>query len=129
MNWFEKALLEAKPLRQESVIIKGRSYPVRYIESTIMERASSFGCAYRSIIFIRSDLPDRVRSFVISHEAYHIRDEAHWLGWLGGELRANMACGLRDPIGLLLTIKASLNRTRLKAYWRAFVHGDWWQAS
>jgi hypothetical protein len=129
MNWFEKALLEAKPVKQERVTIKGRSYPVRYIEPAVMERATSYGCAYQSTIFIRSDLPNRIRQFVIRHEAYHIEDKHDWLGWFGGELRANIASGIHDPIGLLLTIKASLNRPRLKAYWGALAHKGWWRES
>jgi hypothetical protein len=127
MNWFEKALLAAKPVKQEQVTIRGRTYLVHYIEAAVMERASSFGCAYRSTIFIRVGLPERVRRFVVQHEAYHITDQHHWLGWFGSELRANTVCGVRNPIGLLATIRASLTAPRLKAYGRALVKRGWWK--
>ena len=77
-----------------------------------------FGYAFHDTIFIRADLPQRVRSFVLSHEKYHLMDKRKWWGWVGAELRANLSCGFRDPIGLLATVSASITRSRLKTYLR-----------
>lgn len=127
MNWFEKTLLETIPIKQQTVTIKGKSYTVFYIDPAVMQRASSFGCAYKSTIFVRADLSEKVRRFVINHEVYHINDKQRWLGWFGSELRANVICGISDPTGLFATIKASLNTNRLKSYGQVFVKRGWWK--
>lgn len=77
-----------------------------------------FGYSLQNTAFIRADLPMRVRKFVIKHEFHHLQDKRSWLGWIGSEVRANVVCGVRDPIGLLLTITASLRPYRLRTYWK-----------
>jgi hypothetical protein len=119
MSWFSELLDNATPVKREKIVAGSRTYWVNYMSAEVMERAHSFGCAHKGEVYVRSDLLPKVKRFVISHEMYHLQDRRVWLGWLGGELRANFVPGMKDPVGLLLTIKASLTRERLGAYWRA----------
>jgi hypothetical protein len=119
MSWFTEILNKATPVKREGIVVGSMNYWVNHMSAEVMERAHSFGCTYKGEVYVRADLSPRVRRFVISHEVYHLQDQQLWLGWLGGELRANFVPGMKDPIGLLLTIRASLTRERLGAYWRA----------
>jgi hypothetical protein len=110
MNVFEQNLLDAEPIK----VSHHDQFEIRYIHPNIME--NFFGYTFNGKVFVRYGLTMRVQSFVIEHEKYHIHDNKHWLGWLGQELRANLACGVRDPLGLLLTIFASISVPRLKTY-------------
>lgn len=83
----------------------------------------AFGSASGEVAEVREDLSPKVRKFVKSHELYHLTDKAKWGGWLGREIRANVVCGAKDPVGLLATTKASLARDRLKYYWQRFTKG------
>ena len=119
MNWFTELLDKTPPLKRELLTVKTKHYWVNHMNPAIMGRAHSFGCAYKQEVYVRADLSIRIKRFVISHEIYHLNDKHAWLGWLGGEIRANLVAGMKDPVGLLLTIKASLTAERLAAYWRA----------
>ena len=75
---------------------------------------SAFGLAGEPIE-IRKDLPNRVKSFVIDHEKYHLKDTSK--NWLWREVKANMVSGFKHPIGFLQTAWMSLtNKERLKFY-------------
>lgn len=115
MNWFEAKLLNEQAVEQGAQ----KSYEVRFIKAETMKLNGSLGHHVNGIVFVRAGLPNRVSRFVINHEIYHINDSRRWGGWLGGELRSNIACGLRDPIGLLVTVSISLNRERIGVYWRS----------
>lgn len=105
----------------EKVTRKGKDYTVRYVSKDSIYPA--FGYAGGNIASVREDLPPRVKNFVKEHELYHCRDETTWGGWIGREIRANIVPGLKDPIGLLATIKASLTKDRLKFYLKRFRQG------
>lgn len=68
-------------------------------------------------VFVKSDLFKIVKNFVLAHELYHIQDEKEWLGVFGKELRANLIPGMKNPIGLLVTIwKTITSKERLSLY-------------
>lgn len=83
-----------------------------------MRRAGSFDRIVSSIIYIREGLPGRVERFVVNHEIYHLKDRYRRWGWFGREIRANIFCSLKDPVGLIATVWNSLNFERLGAYAR-----------
>lgn len=111
MGHFEQNLLKSKPLMQK---VEG-GYAIRYITEDIIN--PFFGYALEGKVFIRKGLPKRVEQFVIAHEKYHLNDTHDWLGWIGAESRANVHCGLRDPVGLISTIFISIKSGRLSTYW------------
>jgi hypothetical protein len=110
MNNFELGLCAAQPIK----ITFDSGFEINYMDTATMD--GFFGYAVSGKVFVRSNLPDPIQQFVIEHEKYHLRDRRSWLGWLGAELRANTYCGLRDPIGLIKTLLASLSKLRLKTY-------------
>jgi len=94
--------------------VKNEPYSVKYVPKETC--APAFGYAKGNQAVVKEDLRPRVKRFVTAHELYHLKDKSTWGGWLGKEVRANTVVGLRDPIGLLATIAASLNKERLKFY-------------
>lgn len=116
MNWFEREIRQVVETEPVQVVTVG-GFTVNYIKPEVMKRNGSFGYLYKGDIYIRAGLPKRVEKFVINHEIYHIVDRWQWWGWVGRELRANFICGIKDPLGLTLTIIYSINKERLKAYW------------
>ncbi|OGY85262.1 MAG: hypothetical protein A3F54_00135 [Candidatus Kerfeldbacteria bacterium RIFCSPHIGHO2_12_FULL_48_17] len=110
-------------VHSEVAVRKGQEYPVHYVtkEST----APMFGYADGLAAHVREDLSPRVKKFVKEHELYHLRDEATWGGMIGSEIRANIVPGLKDPIGLLATIFASLTRERLSFYFDRYVRRNY----
>lgn len=99
----------------ETVIIKNKLYTVEYVPKETIYPAFGYGGGDRA--GVRQDLPPRVRKFVKAHELYHCTDQASWGGTLGSELRANLIPGLRDPVGLLATVWATITSVdRLKLY-------------
>lgn len=110
MNTFERRLLQMKPLKWGEY----QGYEVRYMKSDAMD--SFFGYAFDNKIFVQGKLSERVQEFVISHEQYHLTDKHRWWGWAGAELRANAVCALRNPIGFLATVRASMTRSRITTY-------------
>lgn len=66
---------------------------------------------------VREDLNPIIKKFVIKHELYHLTDKSRWMGTFGMELRANIIPGIRNPMGLFLTILATLfSLERMKFY-------------
>lgn len=121
MNWFEELLIGARPLSRKQRLVRGVKYTINFMPSSVMRQGHSFGYALNGQIFVKADLSKRVQNFVINHEAYHLQDKQTWLGWIGGEARANAVVGLTNPIGLLATIIASLTPSRIMAYLRALL--------
>ncbi|MCL5435961.1 MAG: hypothetical protein M1275_02675 [Patescibacteria group bacterium] len=101
--------------------VSGISVKVNYVPKAMISPA--FGRSFLNEIEVRTDLSPRVKRFVRSHELYHVGDRSYWGGWLGREIRANLVPGLKDPIGLLAAIAASLPPERLSFYIQRFKQG------
>ena len=86
------------------------------IYRTNEEMCPRFGFALpeKQIAYIRDDLPKCVKQFVISHEVYHLTDNANW--WVWREIKANMHSALRHPIGFMVCLQMSLVPYRLRYY-------------
>lgn len=123
MDPFEK-LFKAKPLRQEKLVYKGHAYLINYMEAGLMKAAHVFGYATNGQIYLSEVLDGRVKRFVTYHEVYHLCDSQTWLGYFGMEFRANFMCGLRDPLGLLATIKMGLKSAKSSLYFRRMMMND-----
>jgi len=101
----------------EIVEIGGKKFKIYYVPKEAL--APGFGMAYRDgTADVREDLHPRIKKFVKAHEIYHLADQSHFLGHLGGEFRANFFCGLKDPIGLAATAAAAIRRGGLQMFWR-----------
>ncbi len=99
----------------ETVTVRGQQYTVEYVPKEKIYPAFGYGGGDR--VVVRQDLSPRVKMFVRAHELYHCQDRATWGGWLGREIRANVAPGLKDPIGLLATVWATISDIdRMKFY-------------
>lgn len=116
MTDYESNLLASKPTKIDN---RG-GYEIRYLLAEEME--DFFGYALQEKVFVRNNLSKNVERFVICHEISHLKDGSHWLGWVGSEMRANVAAGVREPLGFLLTVRSSLNRRRLAKYWNLLTH-------
>jgi hypothetical protein len=68
----------------------------------------------KQIAYLRDDLPECVKQFVIGHEVYHLTDHAN--GWVWREIKANMHSALRHPLGFMLCLQMSLVPYRLRYY-------------
>lgn len=112
----------ADPQKTDSgtAFVSGRQVRVKYVSKDWIYPA--FGLAFLDTAEVRNDLSPRVKRFVRAHELYHLGDRATWGGWIGQEVRANVSIGLVNPVGLALTIFASLNK-RLGFYWERFKLG------
>ncbi len=103
----------------EVEVINGDEYIVEYVPKEDIDPA--FGYVRRNKIKIRQDLSPHVKRFVKAHELYHCKDKSTWGGKLGREIRANLIPGLKDPIGLAVTIyKTITNSDRIKFYLKLF---------
>lgn len=89
---------------------------IRYISKE--ELFPAFGLAKDGIIYVREDLPNAVKSFVIEHEIYHLQDDSVY--WLWREIKANLYAGIKHPIGFIYTVILSLSLTRIKFYIQRF---------
>jgi len=99
----------------ETVVIGGKQILVKYVPKESIYPAFGYGGGSGAII--REDLSPRVKRFVKSHELYHCIDKAKWGGWIGGEIRANVIPGLKDPIGFASTAWATISDIdRIKFY-------------
>lgn len=78
--------------------------------------APAFGYAQKNCVTVRDDLSPRVTRFVIAHEKFHVKDRSTWGGWWGREIRANIWCSAKDPIGFMATVCASCTKERLQFY-------------
>ncbi len=65
-------------------------------------------------VYVRDDLPDPVKRFVISHELYHLKDRAQL--WIWREVKATVHAAIRHPIGFFACVLMSLAPYRLKYY-------------
>ena len=68
----------------------------------------------RQQIYVREDLPEYVKRFVISHELYHLGDRSQW--WVWREIRATFHSAIRHPIGFIACVLMSLAAYRLRYY-------------
>lgn len=105
----------------ETRIVDGKEYQIIYAEKEDLPLHALYGCAYvgTGIVHIRKNLPERIRKFVVEHELYHMRDTWNWGGTLGSELRACVVPGISDPIGLAVTVWATLcDPERRQFYWK-----------
>lgn len=118
MTDYEDGLLASTPTK----ICNRHGYEIRYL--AMDEMKDFFGYALQEKVYIRNNLSTKVESFVIYHEIYHLKDGSHWFGWVGSETRANIAAGVREPMGFFLTILNSLNRRRLSKYWDLLTHSS-----
>ncbi len=77
-----------------------------------------FGYAVPSmqVIYVRDDLPCRVKEFVLLYEEYHPKDNAKW--WVWRELKASAAGAMKEPLGFSLCVLMSLAPSRLRYYWK-----------
>lgn len=108
--------------QMEHVIIDGIVFTIYYLPKELV--APAFGAAGGRKAVVRNDLPPRVRRFVRSHELYHLKDKVNWGGWIGSEIRANVIPGLKDPIGLIATIWATITDIdRVKYYIQRAIEG------
>ncbi len=100
---------------RKEYVYRGKTYPVYFVEKTKIVPA--FGCAYGTeYAVVRHDLHPLVQRFVIQHELYHLQDERRG-GVFLRELRANLIPGMRDPIGLIACILATLlSKERRRLY-------------
>ena len=75
-----------------------------------------FGLALpvKNLVYVREDLPDRVKRFVISHELYYLGDKAQWSVW--GEIKVTVHAAIRHPIGFTACVLMSLAPYRLRYY-------------
>ena len=67
-------------------------------------------------VYVRKDLPECVKRFVISHELYHLGDKAQW--WIWMEVKATIHAAMRHPIGFVACVSMSLAPHRLRYYWQ-----------
>ena len=73
-------------------------------------------------VYVRKDLPECVKRFVISHELYHLRDQAQWWVWM--EIKATVHAAMMHPIGFLVSVSMSLAPDRLRYYWERICGND-----
>ena len=98
------------PVRSERVERGGKAYTVNYVVPESIAPFAGIAHYGQGTADVRIDLAPRVQRFVREHELYHLRDKYTWGGRYGSEFRANIIPGLRDPIGLLATIRRGLRR-------------------
>jgi hypothetical protein len=82
------------------------------------ELAPCFGVAKPSLgtVYVRADLPPRVRAFVAAHELYHLTDRA--VNWIWREIKANLHAFVRHPRGGLECVALTV---RDMARWRLYL--------
>ncbi|KUK79667.1 MAG: hypothetical protein XD95_0206 [Microgenomates bacterium 39_7] len=96
-------------------IVDGQPYFVEFVSKEKI--CPAFGYSSGSTAVVREDLPPRVKRFIEQHELFHCRDTSNLGGWIGSEIRANIVPGIKDPIGLLSTIWATITDVdRIKFY-------------
>jgi hypothetical protein len=65
-------------------------------------------------VYVREDLPECVKRFVLNHELYHLKDKTQWWAWR--ELKATAHAGMRHPVGFFACVLLSLTPYRLTYY-------------
>jgi hypothetical protein len=75
-----------------------------------------FGLALpvKNQVYVREDLPESVKRFVLSHELYHLVDKAQ--RWVWREIKATVHAAMRHPIGFIACVFMSLAPYRLRYY-------------
>jgi len=68
-------------------------------------------------IKIREGLPPSIRRFIEEHEKYHIKDWESKSSWIMSEMKANMAAGLKEPVGFLHTTYLTISDSRRRNYY------------
>jgi len=107
----------------EEVEVRDQKFIVEYIPKEQIAPAFGYAMQKENKAFVREDLPLSIKRFVRSHELYHLQDQPNRGGWIWSEVRANLIPGLRDPIGLIETIIATLTKERLRFYLDRFKKG------
>jgi hypothetical protein len=109
-------LLKLKPVKRGLVKDKRTSFWLNYMPASEMQAAQFSGYTYKGEVYISEALRGRSKHYIIQHELYHIHDKKNWGGYFGKELRANIVCGLKNPIGLCFAIGHAIRNHRLKVY-------------
>lgn len=86
------------------------------MSADLMHKARFSGFVYEGQVYISEDLGKRNKRFTIQHELYHLRDRQRWLGYFGMELRANVVCGIKDPLGLTAGLLRGFRKGYMKTY-------------
>ncbi len=76
---------------------------IQYVTKEALGMAFWNASWFDNTVKIRHDLPKSVKRFVTAHELQHIKDWPEW-SVLKKELRANLIPGMKDPVGLFMTI-------------------------
>ncbi len=109
-------LLRTPPLYREKVTSKSKDYWINYMPSELMTEAGFSGFTFEGQVYLDEDLKGLNKRFTVQHELYHLRDKQHWLGYFGKELRANVICGLKDPLGISAALYGGFRKGYLKRY-------------
>jgi len=73
-------------------------------------------------VCVRSDLPESVKNFILSHEIYHLDDPARF--WIWREIKANIHAARKHPIGFLRCAWLSMAPYRIAFYIRRLMRGE-----
>jgi len=92
-----------------------------YIPKEILAPFFGLADAEKKVVYIREDLPPKVRDFVKLHEWYHLKDQAR--SWVWREIKANAAAALKNPMGFIWCLVLSCAKDRLGLYWRRIKQG------
>jgi hypothetical protein len=95
---------------------------VVYVEKAILDPAFGMADEKNDVAYVRGDLPESARKFVVLHELYHLKDKAKW--WVWREVKANVAGALKNPAGFMLCLILSFRPKRLRYYWRRITGKD-----
>ena len=116
-----EGLKELGVISEKKVIANGQEYLIRYVTKEFIGIGFGEAHARTGVADVREDLPERVRRFVESHELYHLTDPKFIPGDLMSEVRANFYPGIKDPVGLALTLIATLRDPDRRAYYKQFL--------
>ncbi|MDA3837172.1 MAG: hypothetical protein PF542_06135 [Nanoarchaeota archaeon] len=95
---------------------------IKYVKKEKLFPAFGLADEKKQTVYIRKDLPKKVKDFVLNHELYHLKDfkrlkkknKKYKIIW--GEIKANLLTSITHPIGFLYTVILSLHPIRLKLY-------------
>ena len=107
--------------RHEKVTKNGMEFDVYYVPKEVISPAFGYACGdphEGKYAVVRDDLPNIAKRFVLQHELYHLADRYTWLGALGREIRANVAPGVTNPLGLAATIILTVFSKERRAFYR-----------
>jgi len=95
---------------------------IKYLKKEYLFPAFGQANIEKQIAFVREDLPESVKYFVLQHELYHLKDKAKW--WIWREIRANAYGAYKCPFGFIYCCIMSLSWSRLKFYVKRFKQGN-----